>query len=154
MTHNEAKSSICNKTYITNDLLKLPDNVSIACYDGVVRANMELLSVRSDFFARAFNNPGFKESQNKSLKMEGCSKDAMEAVKIYLYTGEMDFEQLCLSTLLHILNVSREILIEEELFNCIESYIKVAFSPTIEGILVVFVFPAKSDFNFGTPTPN
>ena len=115
---------------------------------------MELLSVRSDFFARAFNNPGFKESQNKSLKMEGCSKDAMEAVKIYLYTGEMDFEQLCLSTLLHILNVSREILIEEELFNCIESYIKVAFSPTIEGILVVFVFPAKSDFNFGTPTPN
>ena len=75
MSHNQvyAESSICNRKYVTNDLLKLPDNVSIICDDGEVRANMELLSVRSDFFARVFNNPGFLESQNKSIRMEGCT---------------------------------------------------------------------------------
>ena len=85
MTQNQAvKSSICNPKYVTKDLLKLPDNVSITCDDGEVRANVELLSVRSDFFARGFNNPAFMESQNKSLRMAGCSKAAMEAVKAYL----------------------------------------------------------------------
>ena len=113
----QAESSICNRKYVTNDLLKLPDNVSIICDDGEVRANMELLSVRSDFFAREFNNPGFIESQKKSIRMESCTKAAMEAVKAYLYTGEMDLKQLPLDTLLLILNVSREILIEVELFN-------------------------------------
>ena len=122
----QTESSICNRKYVTNDLLKLPDNVSIICDDGEVRANMEILSVRSDFFARGFNNPGFMESQSKSIRMEGCTKAAMEAVKTYLYTGEMDFIQLPLDTLLLIMNVSREILIEVELFNRIESYIKTA----------------------------
>ena len=128
MTRNEAfKSSICNPKYVTKDLLKLPDNVSITCDDGEVRANVELLSVRSDFFARGFNNPAFMESQNKSLRMAGCSKAAMEAVKAYLYTGEMDFDQLELDTLMYVMNVCREILLEEDLFNGIESYIKSAF---------------------------
>ena len=122
----QAESSICNRKYVTNDLLKLPDNVSIICDDGEVRANMEIMSVRSYFFERGFNNPGFIESQNKSIRMEGCTKAAMEAVKAYLYTGEMDFIQLPLDTLLLIMNVSREILIEVELFNSIESYIKTA----------------------------
>ena len=112
MTQNQAvKSSICNPKYVTKDLLKLPDNVSIACDDGEVLANMELLSVRSDFFARGFNNPAFKESQEKSLRMAGCSMVAMGAVKTYLYTGEMDFKQLDLDTLLYIMNISREILL-------------------------------------------
>ena len=38
----------------------------------------------------------------------------------------MDFRQLHLYTLLYVMNVSREILIEEELFNGIETYIKTA----------------------------
>ena len=132
MSHNQAVSSICNRSYVTNDLLKLPDNIATTCDDGEVRANMELLSVRSDFFASGFNNPGFLESRNKSIRMEGCSKAAMEAIKTYLYTGEMNFKQLELSTLLYIMNVSREIFIEEELFNSIESYIKFAFYPKIK----------------------
>ena len=123
-----AKSSISSSRHVLNDLLKLPDNVSIVCDDGKVRANMEILSVRSDFFGRGFNNPAFMESQNKSIRMAGCSKAAMEAVKTYLYTGEMNFEELSTSTLLYIMNVSREILIEVELFNCIESYLKLDFS--------------------------
>merc|ERR1719291_415969 len=124
MTQNQAaKSPICNPKYVTKDLLKLPDNVTITCDDGEVRANTELLSVRSVFFAREFNNPKFKESQEKRLRMAGCSKAAMEAIKAYLDTGEMDFNQPELSTLLYIMNVSREIFIEEELFSSIESYI-------------------------------
>ena len=128
MTHNQAaKSSICNPKYVTKDLLKLPDNVTITCDDGEVRANTELLSVRSDFFAREFNNPRFKESQEKRLRMAGCSKAAMEAIKAYLDTGEMDFNQLELGTLMYVMNVCREILLEEDLFTNIESYIKSAF---------------------------
>ena len=129
---NQTTYSICNPKYVTTDLLKLPNNVSIVCDDGEVSANMEILAVRSDFFSSGFTNPGFMESQEKRLRMKGCSKAAMEAVKAYLYTGEMDFKQLELSTLLYIMNVSREIFIEEELFNSIESYIKVAFYPKIK----------------------
>ena len=107
----QAKSSISSSNYVLNDLLKLPDNVSIVCDDGEVLANMEILSVRSDFFGRGFNNPAFMESQNKSIRMAGCSKAAMEAVKTYLYTREMDFKQLDLDTLLYTMNISREILL-------------------------------------------
>ena len=82
------------------DFLKLSDNVSITCDEREVRANMELLSGRSDFFARGFDNPGLMQSQEKSLRMAGCFKAAMVAVKTYLYTREMDFKQLELDTLL------------------------------------------------------
>ena len=136
MTHNQAtKSSICNPKYVTKDLLELPDNVTITCDDGEVRANTELLSVRSDFFARGFNNPRYKESQEKRLRMAGCSKAAMEAIKAYLYTGEMDFNQLELGTLMYVMNVCREILLEEDLFTSIESYIKSAFPQSVPSVI-------------------
>ena len=141
---NQTTYSICNPKYVTTDLLKLPNNVSIVCDDGEVPANMELLAVRSDFFARGFTNPGFIESQEKRLRMAGCSKAAMEAVKAYLYTGEMDFRKLRLDTLLYVMNVSREILIEEELFIGIETFIKTikikSISAVVQGWCGILVF--------------
>ena len=36
--------------------------------------------------------------------MAGCTKAAIEALKAYLYMGEIDFKQLDLDTLLYIMN--------------------------------------------------
>ena len=117
-------SVVSNKEHVTNDLLKLPNDVVIILDDGQVEANKDLLSVRSDYFARSFNNPKFLESQSKSITMKGCTEAAMKALKNYIYTGEMDLMEFSLPTLLRIMNFSRQILIEDDLYNSIEAYVK------------------------------
>ena len=117
-------SVVSNKEHVTNDLLKLPNDVVIILDDGQVEANKDLLSVRSDYFARSFNNPKFLESQSKSITMKGCTEAAMKALKNYIYTGEMDLKELSLPTLLRVMNFSRQILIEDDLYNSIEAYVK------------------------------
>ena len=92
--------------------------------DGQIEANKDLLSVRSDFFERSFNNPEFIESQSKSIIMKGCTKAAMRAIVDYVYTGDMDLRNHSLATLLRIMNFSREILIEDDLFNRTEAFLR------------------------------
>ena len=60
-----ASPVISNKDFVTSDLLKLPKDIVIVLEDGQIEANKDLLSVRSDFFERSFNNPEFIESQSK-----------------------------------------------------------------------------------------
>ena len=57
--------------------------------------------------------------------MKGCTEAAMKALVNYIYTGEMDLEDLSLPTLLRVMNFSRQILIEEDLFNGIETFLKI-----------------------------
>ena len=115
---------ISNKNFVTSDLLKLPKDVVIVLEDGQVEANKDLLSVRSDFFKVSFNNPKFIECQSKSITIKGCTKAAMMAIVDYIYTGDMDLRNHSLATLLRIMNFSREILIEDVLFNRIEAFLK------------------------------
>ena len=78
----------------------------------------------SDFFERSFNNPKFMESQSKSITMKGCTEAAMRAIVDYIYTGDMDLSNYDLATLLRIMNFSQEILIEDDLFNRIEAFLR------------------------------
>ena len=110
---------ISNKDFVTSDLLKLPKDIVIVLEDGQIEANKDLLSVRSDFFERSFNNPEFI-----SITMKGCTKAAMRAIVDYVYTGDMDLRNHSLATLLRIMNFSREILIEDDLFNRIEAFLR------------------------------
>ena len=118
-----ASPVVSNKNFVTSDLLKLPKDIVIVLEDGQVEANKDLLSVRSDFFERSFNNPKFIESQSKSITMKGCTEAAMRAIVDYIYTGDMDLRNYTLATLLRIMNFSREILIEDDLFNRIEAFL-------------------------------
>ena len=119
-----ASPVISSKNFVTRDLLKLPKDIVIVLEDGRVEANKDLLSVRSDFFDRSFNNPKFTESQSKSITMKGCTEAAMRAIVDYIYTGDMDLRNHSLATLLRIMNFSREILIEDYLFNRIEAFLR------------------------------
>ena len=119
-----ASPVISNKDFVTSDLLKLPKDIVIVLEDGQIEANKDLLSVRSDFFERSFNNPEFMESPFKSIIMKGCTKAAMRAIVDYIYTGDMDLRNHSLATLLRIMNFSREILIEDDLFNRIEAFLR------------------------------
>jgi len=118
-----ASPVISNKNFVTSDLLKLPKDVVIVLEDGQVEANKDLLSVRSDFFKVSFNSSKFIESQSKSITMKGCTEAAMRAIVDYIYTGDMDLRNHSLATLLRIMNFSREILIEDDLFNRIEAFL-------------------------------
>ena len=63
-------------------------------------------------------------SPSKSIIMKGCTKAAMRAIVDYIYTGDMDLRNYSLATLLRIMNFSREILIEDDLFNRIEAFLR------------------------------
>ena len=78
----------------------------------------------SDFFERSFNNPKFMESQSMSITMKGCTEAAMKAIVDYIYTGDTDLSNYDLATLLRIMNFSQEILIEDDLFNRIEAFLR------------------------------
>ena len=119
-----ASPVISNMDFVTSNLLKLPKDIVIVLEDGQIEANKDLLSVRSDFFERSFNNPEFIESQSKSIIMKGCTKAAMRAIVDYIYTGDMDLSNYDLATLLRIMNFSQEILIEDDLFNRIEAFLR------------------------------
>ena len=64
------------------------------------------------------------ESQSKSITMKGCTVAAMRAIVDYVYTGDMDLRKYGLATLLRIMNFSREILIEDDLFNRTEAFLR------------------------------
>ena len=85
-----ASPVISNMDFVTSNLLKLPKDIVIVLEDGQIEANKDLLSVRSDFFERSFNNPDFIESQSKRIIVKGCTKAAMRAIVDYIYTGDMD----------------------------------------------------------------
>ena len=133
-----ASPVISNKNFVTSDLLKLPKDVVIVVEDGQIKANKDLLSVRSDYFKVSFNNPKFIESQSKSISIKGCTEAAMRAIVDYVYTGDMDLRDYTLATLLRIMNYSREILIEDDLFNRIKEFLR----------NILMVNPAEKITNF------
>ena len=135
-----ASPVLSNKDLVTSDLLKFPKDIVIVLEDGQIEANKDLLSVRSDFFERSFNNPEFIESVQEHLH-QGLHRgrhEGMRAIVDYVYTGDMDLRDYTLATLLRIMNYSREILIEDDLFNRIEEFLR----------NILMVNPAEKITNF------
>ena len=103
------------KDLISN--LQIPElcDVKIICSDGEVPANKSLLSMRSQYFLSMFSsNNNFVESQDGIVKLP-YSKAVMEKLVAFLYSGQLNCEDLGLGPMLDLLglfdltNISKEL---------------------------------------------
>ena len=102
--------SLRNKESVTNDILaNLQDpefcDVRIEATDGEIPANKTILVMRSHYFRSMFSaNNNFVESQVGSVKLP-YAKAVLEKVVIYLYSAEMEFQDLDLRPLLDLMEL-------------------------------------------------
>ena len=109
------------------DLLKMLErgslqDVKIKLSDGEIVANKDILMARSDYFATMFNNNSFVEGKNNSVEMSHCSKAIMEKIVKYLFGGKVKFEDLSLTQLLELSQVS-EMMLLSKLKDKLDDYI-------------------------------
>ena len=98
-----------NKERLARDLvayLQDPEfsDVKIICSDGgEILANKSILGMRSEYFRCMFSaNNNFVESQAGTVKLP-YSKAVVDKIILYLYSGEMDCEDLALRPMLDLL---------------------------------------------------
>ena len=123
-------SSISHRDEIIINLLLLRMNnsfndVKIVLSDGCVLANSFVLSSASDYFATMLSSDTFVEGQTYEVIMEEyVSKEAMERVVHYIYSGDMNMEEIGFERLLEIMNISKMLLMRtDSLFNSLEAHI-------------------------------
>ena len=71
------------------------NDFKIILSDGIVCANSVILSSASDYFSTILSSDKFVESETKEVPMEEYgTKEAMERVVDYIYSGDMDVEEM------------------------------------------------------------
>ena len=91
------------------------NDVKITLEDGEIRANKDVLSARSEYFATMFSNKDYKfiELETNTVNMNFCKKVIMEKIIHYLFSGDMNFHSLSLPLLIEMMNVSSMMMLDE-----------------------------------------
>ena len=100
------------------------NDVRIILSDGEIMANKDVLAAQCLYFAANFR---FKEQTQNDLdhiEITECSKEVMERIIKYLFTGSIKFKDLGLLQLLELLNQVRKMLLKGDLQDIIRSYIR------------------------------
>ena len=113
------------------------NDVMIILSDGAVFANSAIMSSASEYFATMLSNDKFVEAQTKEVPMEEYgTKEAMERVVDYIYSGDMNMEEIGFETLLEIMNIAKMLLLKtDSLFTSLEAYIISLISKGTPGLL-------------------
>lgn len=80
---SELKTKLCDEQHL---------DVSLQCKDGELKANQFMLCVRSKVFEKMLNE-SFVEAESKVVQCN-FSKQLMSALLDYIYTDQMDFENI------------------------------------------------------------
>ena len=110
---------IKNKSQVNKDLLDSLkkeefSDIKIEALDGEVKANKTILSIRSEYFSRMLSpNNNFRESSTGRVKLP-YPKVVVEKVVTYLYSGEMDCDDMELGPLLDLMELLKMINLTEE----------------------------------------
>ena len=113
-----AMSNLSNgrEKFVTDILSMLQNeslnNIKIILEDGEIRANKDVLSARSDYFATMFSNK-FIEGETNTVYMTFCKKVIMEKIIHYLFSGDMNIYSLSLPLLIEMMNVSSMMMLDE-----------------------------------------
>ena len=100
------------------------NDVRIILSDGEIMANKDVLAAQCVYFAANFR---FKEQTQNDLDhidITECSKEVMERIIKYLFTGSIKFKDLGLLQLLELINQVRAMLLKGDLQALVEAYIK------------------------------
>ena len=88
---------------------------------GEVKANKVILCARSVYFAGVFNNNIIKSEDASNMIPVPSTKEAVESMIKYLYTGIMEYKEFTLKELLDLLKLF-ELMREENLFSAVEEF--------------------------------
>ena len=99
------------------------NDVRIILNDGEVTANKDVLAAQCQYFAANFGWKKITKDDSDHLEITDCSKEVMERIIKYLFTGTIKFKDLSLLKLLELLNQVRKMLLKGDLQDLIESYI-------------------------------
>ena len=131
------------------------NDVRIILEDGEIRANKDVLSARSDYFATMFSNKEYKfiEGGTNTVSMDFCKKAVMEKIIHYLFSGDMNFHNLSLPLLIEMMNVSSMMMLDELLVSIMElvlrlvpdSGVNCGFLPElVEGLMLAEQFKLET----------
>ena len=90
------------------------NDVKIVLNDGEILANKDVLSAQSDYFATMFSNNKrmFIEGETRTVHFSHCSKNMMERIVKYLFSGEMKLYDMSLSDLVTMMNMTNMMMLD------------------------------------------
>ena len=83
------------------------NDVKIILSDGEIMANKDVLAAQSEYFAAFFRFKLKAEEGSDHIDITDCSKEVMERIIQYIFTGSIKFKDLGLLQLLELLNQVR-----------------------------------------------
>ena len=99
------------------------NDVRIILSDGEITANKDVLAAQCEYFAAIFRWKENNEVGSDHIDCRDCSKEVMERILKYLFTGSIKFKDLGLLQLMELLNQMRKMLLKGDLQDIIKSYI-------------------------------
>ena len=100
------------------------NDVRIILRDGEITANKDVLAARCEYFAANFRWKEGTKDESNIIEITDCSKEVMERILQYLFTGYIKFRDLNLLQLLELVNQVRKLLLYGDLKDMIESFIR------------------------------
>ena len=99
------------------------NDVRIILSDGEIMANRDVLAAQCEYFAANFRFKKETQDDRDYIEIKDCSKEVMERILKYLFTGSIKFKDLSLLQLLELLNQVKKMLLKDVLQNLINKYI-------------------------------
>ena len=108
----DLRTSLNHELKVSKNIAKLFQNegfndVTIVLNNGELKANKVILCATSKFFYKAFHIKSESEALSTSSVKVNATKEAMEMVLKYLYTGKMKFDDLNFREYLDLLSLLR-----------------------------------------------
>ena len=111
------RKTIKRKDDVINNLMKMlklgsSNDVTIQLIDGEIKANKDVLSASSDYFATMFSNDAYNECKNGVVPMKDVKKVVMEGLVKFMFSGELDLEKFDILYLLELMNLAQFMLLD------------------------------------------
>jgi len=95
------------------------NDVRIILSDGEITANKDVLAAQCEYFAANLRWKEKTKDGSDHIDNTDCSKEVMERIIKYLFTGSIKFKDLDILQLLELLNQVRKMLLKDDLQNLI-----------------------------------
>lgn len=110
-------------------------DVKIKLSDGEIVASKDILSARSEYFSAMFRYQ-FLEEETSSVNMTHCTKDVMEVIINYLFSGVAMFRDLSLVQLVQLSHLTKLMLLSK-FQHAVDDYMKDVISKDLNDLSIL-----------------
>ena len=117
------------KTKFNKDMLAMlsqgsSNDVRIILSDGEITANKDVLAARCEYFAANLRWKEETKDDSGYIEITDCSKEVMQRIIQYLFTGSIKFKDLNLLQQLELVNQVRKLLLGDDVQSMIDTHLK------------------------------